>query len=87
MNANSVKVDHFLKCEKPYYQHCIDGIKPFEVRKNDRNFKMYENIALIEIDAEKEPTSRSCNFQINYILQGERWGIKEGFVVLGIKKL
>jgi hypothetical protein len=80
---------HVLKCLAPYYQHVIDGDKTFEVRKNDREFKMGDTILLMEITTEDraEYTGREKVFQITYILKGGKFGIKDDYCILGIKPL
>lgn len=30
---------HYIKCEKEFYQDVEEGYKPFEVRKNDRDYR------------------------------------------------
>ena len=39
---------HHLKTRPEYFQAVIDGRKPFEVRKNDRNFKEGDRVILEE---------------------------------------
>ena len=37
-------VIHELKCEAPYFQAILDGIKNFELRLNDRGFQVGDKI-------------------------------------------
>ena len=45
---------HELKTLPIYFEEVIEGRKSFEVRKNDRNFKVGDMLALNEYDAEKK---------------------------------
>lgn len=76
---------HALKQLPEYFKPVVDGIKGFEVRKNDRPFQVGDLLALNEWDAEMERyTGRSCLVYIDYILNDEAY-CKEGYVILGIK--
>lgn len=78
---------HALKTEPNYFEDATSGRKPFEVRKNDRDFKLCDYIALNEYDptrAERERyTGRSALFRITYVLDNPQY-CKDGYVVLGI---
>lgn len=66
------------------------GTKLFECRRDDRpgGFAVGDILELIEWDAdESEATGRSVQAKVTYVLKGERWGIMDGFAVLGIKRL
>ncbi len=41
---------HYLKCKKQYFLDVISGVKTFEVRKNDKDFKVGDILVLQEID-------------------------------------
>lgn len=76
---------HALKQEKQYFCDVINGRKLFEVRQNDRGFKVGDLLALNEWDPEtKEYTGRSCLVYIDYILDDEAY-VKSGYVVMTIK--
>lgn len=82
---------HQLKQASIYFEDVISGKKPFEVRKNDRNFKVGDYLALNELTphecnekGEHLETGRSALFRVTYILDNPEY-CKEGFVVLGIK--
>jgi murein L,D-transpeptidase YafK len=78
---------HKLKTWKTFYRAIIKGDKTFEVRRNDRNFKVGDNLQLIEVDNENNmtPTKHECLVKVKYLLSGEEWGIVKGHVVLGIE--
>jgi hypothetical protein len=73
---------HRIKTWKPFFQDVLDGRKPFDFRKNDRDFKVDDDIVHIEYDPETQAeTGRHCNTTIIYILQGGQFGIPDGYVL------
>lgn len=75
-------VTHNLKIKPKYFKEVFNGNKTFEVRKNDRNFKVGDIIVLHEYD--DGYTTESITKTITYILADKEY-IKEGYVILGIK--
>lgn len=74
---------HHLKTVQPYFNDIVSGKKNFEVRKNDRDFKVGDILVLFEcIDGKK--TGRYIGQEITYVLNNEEY-CKEGYVVLGIQ--
>lgn len=63
---------------------CVKEQKPFEVRFNDRDFKMYDYLWLQEYLTGY--TGRECQFEVTCVLDDSRF-CKEGFVIMGIKKI
>lgn len=74
---------HELKQLTGFFEDVIDGRKTFEVRKNDRDFREGDLLALNEY-GEGGYTGRCCLVKIDYILNDPNYCLK-GFVVLGIK--
>ena len=78
---------HQLKTWEPYFSAVIDGSKPFEVRRDDRGFQRGDHVRLVETaqqDGEWLPTGRAAQYMITYVLPGGQFGIKPGYVVLGL---
>ncbi len=76
---------HNLKTWIEYFTQVWDGKKNFEVRKNDRNFKVGDTLILREWDnVENNYTGRYMYRKIKYILNGGQFGIEEGYVVISI---
>lgn len=75
---------HELKTLPEFFQAIKEGIKPFEVRKNDRNFKVGDSLYLREWAGE-EYTGRKLIRIITYILNDSLY-VKDGYVILGIKQ-
>ena len=60
--------------------------KTFEVRRNDRNFKVSDTLRLLEWDPNTEQyTGAEMTAYVGYILQGGAFGIEHGFCVLGLQ--
>lgn len=89
---------HELKLDDEYFNDVRDGIKTFEIRKNDRDFQVGDLLAL-----SRYKDGSYCNWQFNggfhnsdiheadtllmrvtYITDYEQ---KDGYVVMGIRPL
>lgn len=77
---------HELKCWPRPFQATWDGIKLFELRKNDREFEVGDELLLREYDIDTEQyLNRSVKADITYISHCGDWMGVYGFVILGIK--
>src|SRR5215831_19455315 len=88
--------EHELKIWPPFYQHIVSGSKTFDVRKNDRRFKVGDTIVFKEWEPKEHGhqdapyyTGRECRMRISYILnprpdKDPDCGLVAGFVVLGL---
>jgi len=76
---------HHLKTWPEYWIAIRDRKKNFEVRKNDRNFRVGDILKLREYDPiGEEYTGRVLNRQITYILDHPEF-CKDGYVILSIE--
>jgi hypothetical protein len=76
---------HKLKTWPVYFQSVLDGSKPFEVRVNDRDFKVGDRLDLMEYDPDAEEyTGRHCHRFITYILGLNPFIDLQGNVILGL---
>lgn len=75
-----VKV-HELKIAPEYYEAIINKEKQFEIRKNDRDFKVGDKIELKEFSEDSYTHAKPIYGRIKYITNYEQ---KEGIVVMGI---
>lgn len=72
---------HELKTETAYYQQVEKGWKRFEARNNDRDFKVYDMVTLLE-SVNGTLTGRKIGpLEIDYVLHGPLFGIEEGHCV------
>lgn len=74
---------HELKIFPEYFDAVISGKKTFEIRKDDRPFKVGDLLALNEYDGQRY-TGNSCLVYIDYILAAADY-VREGMVVMSIK--
>lgn len=60
------------------------GDKPFEARKDDRDFQIGDMLELYEY-RHGRVTGWCIRAEISYILRGTEWGIRKGYVILGLR--
>lgn len=76
---------HELKILPKYFNEVSHNIKRFEIRRNDRKFKVGDILILKEYNEEdKSFTGREVKRVIKYILQGPCYGLEEGYCILGL---
>lgn len=74
---------HELKIKSLYFNDILQGVKNFELRKDDRDFKVGDYLILQEFD--ENYTGRSILVEIIYKLNGGKYGLQEGYCILGFK--
>ncbi len=78
---------HELKTWPEYFFEVSTGKKKFEVRLNDRDFKVGDRVILNEWNPKlKKYTGLRYTFVILYILHGGNFGIEEGYCVMSFDK-
>ena len=82
--VTSAATTHELKTRPNFFEAVVSGKKTFEIRRNDRNFKVGDRILLKEYSNETGYTGKSAVFDITYIMTDKEY-VKKGFAVLGIK--
>ena len=89
-------MQHELKILPQYFKSVKEGAKTFEIRTNDRGFKVGDTLLLKEWykgDTDyKDDIYTPCHYtnneitkEITYIYEGEEYGLKKGWCVLGLK--
>lgn len=74
---------HELKCWPEYFQAVLDGVKMFEIRKNDRDFKVGDWLHLQEWCPKTQAyTGRSTKREVAY---STGWEQKPGYIVMGLR--
>lgn len=73
---------HDIKMAASYYDDVVSGRKRFELRKNDRGYKVGDSLKMLEFDDGKH-TGRIIDADIIYMLE-EYKGLEEGYCILGI---
>ncbi len=82
-------VVHRLKTWPNFFEAVWKGLKPFEVRKNDRDFQVGDTLLLLEWVPKGNVgwvTGREIRTRVTYVLRDPQWGLKDGFVVLGLAR-
>ena len=80
-------MEHELKITQPFFNGVFTGKKKFEVRRNDRDFKVDDVLILKEyIPETRSYTGEVIRVVVTYILDDENY-CKDGFVILGIENV
>ena len=77
-------MEHNLKIANEYFEAVNEGLKTFEIRNNDRNFKVEDIVNLEEIDENKEYTGWKVTGKITYITN---YAQMSGYVVFSFVKI
>lgn len=75
---------HELKIDPKYFELVQDGIKNWEIRKNDRKFKVGDILRLKEYNKE-EFTNRELIRKVIGVFN--EFGLEKGYVILTLKNL
>lgn len=84
---------HELKTWPEFFEKVLSGEKRFEVRHNDRNFQVGDELILHEwmpgalVNGKSvggEYTGRKAYFHVTYVMSGYNWGIRKDFVIMSI---
>lgn len=82
---------HQLKIESNYFRKIIEGVKTFEVRKNDRDFHTGDYLGMNEItdhpcneSGERKETGNFVLVRVLDVLKDNRF-VKEGYVIMSIR--
>lgn len=83
---------HKLKTWTQFYQDVVDQKKRFEIRVDDRGFRIGDYLDLIEVDEHRglAPTGKACRVEVTYVYRGspeDGFGFKENCVVMSIDLL
>jgi ParB family chromosome partitioning protein len=73
---------HDLKCEEEEFDKTVEGVKTFEFRLNDRDFKVNDVLRLHKIDKNKIYTGNIFNCKVMYILYGPKFGVPDKYCVM-----
>ncbi|MFT9055121.1 MAG: DUF3850 domain-containing protein [Ethanoligenens sp.] len=73
---------HRLKCAQGYFRAVKAGVKPFEVRFDDRGFKVGDTLVLQEWSG-KHYTGEEYAVKVGYILRAPEY-CKQGYCIMGI---
>lgn len=80
--------NHELKTINPHFKNLWCGVKKFEIRKNDRDFKEGDVLILKEYEPESDTyTGRFLKCRITHVLADDDYpmGLKEGYCILSLR--
>ena len=73
---------HGIKIQREYYLQYLNGMKPFEIRFNDRDYKQGETVCMSVYDGEiKCPLDTHVLATIGFVTSFQQ---KKGWVVFGL---
>jgi hypothetical protein len=76
---------HELKCWPVPFDAVWNGRKPYEIRKNDRDYRTGDVLRLREWSPEgKQYTGREVSTEVAYMTPGGEWGLPADLCVLGL---
>lgn len=76
---------HELKTWLGFFQDVDEGTRTFEVRHNDRNFKVGDILHLREFEPiSGHYTGREVWRVVTYVMEGGQFGIEEGYCVMSL---
>ena len=79
---------HILKTENPHFLDIYQGRKRFELRFNDRNFKIGDFLILREYSKHFGGYSSSWHaVKVIHMMEGPTLGLAEGWVILSIARI
>ncbi len=83
---------HELKTDPEVFQASINGLKGFELRLNDRDYRPGDTLSLRETEFSGEEMAtgaplhytgrRVDDLEVNYVLHGPKYGLQDGWVIL-----
>lgn len=79
-------MQHELKTLPQYFKEVANGNKTFELRKNDRGFKVDDTLLLKECSITGTYSGQEITKEVTYILEGGQYGLEEGHCILGLKE-
>lgn len=76
---------HKLKTWPEPFDAIVAGLKPWEFRKNDRDYHVGDILHLMRYDPEaQEYTGQTLDMTVTYIMPGNMYGIPAGYVVMSL---
>lgn len=76
---------HSLKSWPNFFEKIREGVKTFEIRRDDRDFQIGDLLQLQEYDMSRELYSGNfLTMRISYLLRSPHFGLQDGYVAIGI---
>ncbi|MDP4144141.1 MAG: DUF3850 domain-containing protein [Bacillota bacterium] len=77
---------YYIKAQDKEFKEIKDGIKQFEVLKNDINYQVGDTLIIEELNQQKKQTGAWIPMQIIYKMNDPNY-LKKGFIILGMKEI
>lgn len=79
---------HVLKIKRQYFNDILSGQKTFELRKNERDYKVGEYIRFINSNGCAFPETNKHLFKIIYVLKNvPEYGLSNGYCIFGFRSV
>lgn len=86
LDKNSKK--HILKIKPIYFEYVRQGFKTFELRLNDRDYKVGDYVHFVNTDGKEFETQENNLFKITYVLKDiPEYGLNEKFCIFSLMKV
>lgn len=83
-----MKPDHELKCWPESFAAIWRGHKTYDIRRDDRGFKILDLLLLREWGPDsREYTGSELTAEVTHVTRGPEWGIPQGMAVMAIRVL
>ncbi|OJX55531.1 MAG: hypothetical protein BGO88_04775 [Flavobacterium sp. 38-13] len=77
---------HELKIWNEHFEDIWNGVKKFELRKDDRGFQVGDELCLKEFNPETQKYTGSVQHKtVSHILKGGQFGLKKGYVIMSLE--
>lgn len=77
---------HEIKIHSTYASEHLRGVKDWELRKNDRDYKEGDTVKFIVVTERNEPTGMVYTREITNVFHGGVYGLQDGFCIFSIKQ-
>ena len=75
---------HKIKVDPIYYESLLNGSKLFELRYNDRNYKVDDHLIIYEFE-NGQTLGRALRFKVTFVLSNY-CGLLDGYVILSLQR-
>ena len=75
---------HKIKIHRTYASEHLRGVKYWELRKNDRDYKEGDFLNFTVVTERNNPTGMTYKRKITNVFHGGVYGLQEGFCILSI---
>lgn len=88
VSASMARIEHDLKVWPVFFEAICRGEKNFEARKDDRDFQIGDTLLLKEWEpVNGDYTGRTTRRTISFILPGGKFGVEQGYCIIGLREM